>query len=316
MSLRSIPSMSSLRSFPRFASLPSFRAVVRSRTVLVLGVVVTVGLPLLTMPHLPALSPWPVVVGMVPWVVGQVSPLPAALARPHPARPERAAVAGLAPARVRRVRAARPAHARPSRRGRLARPSAREGGPPPRRRADVRGHGPTASGRSGWLPSSPSRPPTLPAQDADRSRRRSAWRSSSSPLVVHRHPARSCCRRGPLPRPRALVLGLVLSVGLPADASPDCSSARWQRPDTRSRRWRCSAPSAPARSPRPCPDRTVRVPATAPSWSRSWRSDCPGSRPRRRSPSRPRSRGCRPWLLGGLSLIVHRRQTRAAPVTA
>jgi hypothetical protein len=49
----------------------SFRRVVQSRTVLVLGVVLTVAVPLLTMPHLPALSPWPIVAGMVPWVVGK-----------------------------------------------------------------------------------------------------------------------------------------------------------------------------------------------------------------------------------------------------
>ena len=49
----------------------SVRAVVRSRTVLVLGVLLTVAVPALTVPHLPAVSPWPLVVGMVPWVVGK-----------------------------------------------------------------------------------------------------------------------------------------------------------------------------------------------------------------------------------------------------
>jgi hypothetical protein len=51
--------------------MPSLRAVVRSRTVLVLGVALTVAVPVLSLPHLPAVSPWPVLVGMVPWVVGK-----------------------------------------------------------------------------------------------------------------------------------------------------------------------------------------------------------------------------------------------------
>jgi glycosyltransferase 2 family protein len=49
----------------------SLRTVVQSRTVLALGVVVTVAVPLLTMPHLPAVSPWPLLLGLVPWVVGK-----------------------------------------------------------------------------------------------------------------------------------------------------------------------------------------------------------------------------------------------------
>jgi hypothetical protein len=49
----------------------SLRAVVRSRTVLVLGVALTVAVPVLSLPHLPAVSPWPVLVGMVPWIVGK-----------------------------------------------------------------------------------------------------------------------------------------------------------------------------------------------------------------------------------------------------
>jgi hypothetical protein len=47
----------------------SLRAALRSRTVLVLGVALTVAVPVLSLPHLPAVSPWPVVVGLVPWVV-------------------------------------------------------------------------------------------------------------------------------------------------------------------------------------------------------------------------------------------------------
>jgi hypothetical protein len=43
----------------------------RSRTVLVLGVLVSLAVPLLTLPRLPAMSPWPVLAGLAPWVVGK-----------------------------------------------------------------------------------------------------------------------------------------------------------------------------------------------------------------------------------------------------
>lgn len=46
-------------------------AFVRSRTVLVTGVVVSVVVPAVTLPRLPAVSPWPVLAGLVPWVVGK-----------------------------------------------------------------------------------------------------------------------------------------------------------------------------------------------------------------------------------------------------
>jgi hypothetical protein len=47
------------------------RAVVRSKTVLVSGVVVSVAVPLVTLPRLPAVTWWPLVLGLVPWVVGK-----------------------------------------------------------------------------------------------------------------------------------------------------------------------------------------------------------------------------------------------------
>ena len=49
----------------------SFRRVVQSRTVLVACLVLTVAVPVLTMPHLQRVSPWPIVLGLVPWVVGK-----------------------------------------------------------------------------------------------------------------------------------------------------------------------------------------------------------------------------------------------------
>jgi glycosyltransferase 2 family protein len=47
------------------------RTVLRSRTVLALGVVVSLLVPALTLPRLPHVSPWPVVAGLLPWVVGK-----------------------------------------------------------------------------------------------------------------------------------------------------------------------------------------------------------------------------------------------------
>lgn len=42
-----------------------------SRTALVLGVVVALAVPVITLPSLPHLDLWPVLVGLVPWVVGK-----------------------------------------------------------------------------------------------------------------------------------------------------------------------------------------------------------------------------------------------------
>src|SRR5687768_11121213 len=47
------------------------RALVRSRTALVAGVVVSVAVPLVTLPRLPAVAWWPLVLGLVPWIVGK-----------------------------------------------------------------------------------------------------------------------------------------------------------------------------------------------------------------------------------------------------
>lgn len=46
-------------------------AVGRSRTILVIGVVVSLAVPAITLPRLPALSPWPIVAGLLPWVIGK-----------------------------------------------------------------------------------------------------------------------------------------------------------------------------------------------------------------------------------------------------
>lgn len=47
------------------------RALLHSRIVLILGVAVSVLVPVLTMPRLPAVSPWPVVLGLLPWTLGK-----------------------------------------------------------------------------------------------------------------------------------------------------------------------------------------------------------------------------------------------------
>jgi hypothetical protein len=46
-------------------------AALKSRVALVLGVAVAVVVPALTLPSLPRVSPWPVVLGLLPWVVGK-----------------------------------------------------------------------------------------------------------------------------------------------------------------------------------------------------------------------------------------------------
>lgn len=47
------------------------RNLIQSRTFLVLGVLVSVLVPVLTLPRLPHVSPLPVLVGVVPWIVGK-----------------------------------------------------------------------------------------------------------------------------------------------------------------------------------------------------------------------------------------------------
>jgi hypothetical protein len=49
----------------------SLRAVLRSRIVLVAFLALTIAVPVLTMPHLQRVSPWPIVLGLVPWVIGK-----------------------------------------------------------------------------------------------------------------------------------------------------------------------------------------------------------------------------------------------------
>jgi hypothetical protein len=45
--------------------------VLQSRIVIGLGVLVSILVPVLTLPRLPAVSPWPVLLGLAPWVVGK-----------------------------------------------------------------------------------------------------------------------------------------------------------------------------------------------------------------------------------------------------
>jgi hypothetical protein len=51
--------------------LPRLRAVLTSRTVLVLGILVSLLVPVLTLPRLPAVTLWPLLLGLLPWVVGK-----------------------------------------------------------------------------------------------------------------------------------------------------------------------------------------------------------------------------------------------------
>jgi len=49
----------------------SLRAILHSRAVLVLCLALTLAVPILTMPRLPHVSPWPLALGLLPWVVGK-----------------------------------------------------------------------------------------------------------------------------------------------------------------------------------------------------------------------------------------------------
>lgn len=49
----------------------SLRAVLHSRAALVLGVAVAVIVPAVTLPRLPEVSPWPALLGLLPWVIGK-----------------------------------------------------------------------------------------------------------------------------------------------------------------------------------------------------------------------------------------------------
>src|SRR4051794_21361967 len=49
----------------------SLRAVMHSRILLVVCLAVTVVIPVVTMRHLPRVSPWPLLLGLVPWVFGK-----------------------------------------------------------------------------------------------------------------------------------------------------------------------------------------------------------------------------------------------------
>jgi glycosyltransferase 2 family protein len=47
------------------------RSVAQSRPVVLVGVLVSVLVPVLTLPRLPSVNPWPLLIGVVPWVVGK-----------------------------------------------------------------------------------------------------------------------------------------------------------------------------------------------------------------------------------------------------
>src|SRR4051812_34121522 len=47
------------------------RPLFQSKAVLVLGVAISILVPVLTLPRLPQVSPWPVLIGLAPWVVGK-----------------------------------------------------------------------------------------------------------------------------------------------------------------------------------------------------------------------------------------------------
>lgn len=49
----------------------SVRGIMQSRVVLVLGVAAAIVVPATTLPQLPHVSPWPLVAGLIPWIIGK-----------------------------------------------------------------------------------------------------------------------------------------------------------------------------------------------------------------------------------------------------
>ncbi|KQY51590.1 lysylphosphatidylglycerol synthase domain-containing protein [Nocardioides sp. Root140] len=47
------------------------RTIVHSKTVLLLGVAVALAVPAVTLPRLPSVSPWPILLGLLPWMIGK-----------------------------------------------------------------------------------------------------------------------------------------------------------------------------------------------------------------------------------------------------
>ena len=60
-----------IRRSPPARRIARLRAVLGSRTLLALGVLVSILVPVLTLPRLSQVSVWPVVAGLLPWVVGK-----------------------------------------------------------------------------------------------------------------------------------------------------------------------------------------------------------------------------------------------------
>lgn len=55
---------------PRKDSIP-LRAIMHSRLFLILSIALAVAVPALTLPHLPSVTWWPVLLGLLPWVIGK-----------------------------------------------------------------------------------------------------------------------------------------------------------------------------------------------------------------------------------------------------
>src|SRR5690349_18511345 len=49
----------------------SVRGILQSRAVLVLGIAAALVVPATTLPHLPHVNVWPLLAGLVPWIIGK-----------------------------------------------------------------------------------------------------------------------------------------------------------------------------------------------------------------------------------------------------
>ena len=264
------------------------RALVRSRTALVAGVAVSVAVPVVTLPRLPAVALWPLVLGLVPWVVGKYVLCPlrwraltSAITEPP-----------LAPAGLRRVGADRPAHPRPRRGGHLAHhASARHRHGARRRGAERRGRSLRRSHRPDRLRRLRGNEPS----DADAGGRGCGGRRGG-PHRARRtaSPAQSAAQLDHCPD-RASSRTDSCSRSDTSSRSRVCCSAPWRRPGTACRRWPLWVPSGPASWPVRSPGPTEPAPATPRSWWRWPPSACRGVPRLRPSRSRRRSPGCRHW---------------------
>ena len=253
----------------------TLREVLHSRTVLVLGVAVSLLVPAVTLPRLPHVTLLPVLLGLIPWVIGKYVFCPLRWR----------ALTGGGLGRVWHMRAyaesellglLTPGHVGADlwRMRRLTRAGLGRGD------ALVSVGLDRFVGAVGLTAFVVFAGTALPARMLVVALGVGALAVVATLLVRRFRPELLPARS--LPRPRLLAHALVLSAAYQPPPRRCCSGPS-PPPATRCRRWRPSAPSGPASSPVRCPAPMAPARATALSWSRWWRRACPGRRPSRPS---------------------------------